>query len=77
MVTASTDIGSNGRIVLPKRVRDALDLKEGDTLFFENISDDELKLRVLRGEDEFLRKIRNPGQGKALDPKKLQEELWR
>lgn len=76
MVTASTDIGSNGRIVLPKRIRDALNLNEGDTLFFESISDDQLKLRVLRGEDEFLRTIKNPGQGKALDPEKLQEELW-
>lgn len=76
MVTSSTDIGTNGRIVLPKRIRDALDLKEGDTLFFEGISIDELRVKVLRGEDEFLRSIRNPGKGNALDPEKLKEELW-
>lgn len=76
MVRSWTDIGVDGNIVLPKRMRDALDLREGDRLLFEELSKDELRVKVLRGEDKFLRLIRNPGKGRALDPDKLKDELW-
>lgn len=76
MVTASTDIGTNGRVVLPKKIRDAMNLKEGDTLFFESVSDEEIRMRILRGKDEFIRVIQNPGKGKALNPDRLKEDLW-
>ncbi len=76
MVTASTDIGTNGRVVVPKKIRDAMGIKEGDTILFEKISDQEARLKVLRGEDEFLKAIHNAGKGRALDARKLKEELW-
>ena len=76
MVRSWTDIGVKGSIVLPKRIRDALDLREGDRLLFEELCKDELRIKVLRGEDEFLRSIRNPGKGRALDPDELKDELW-
>ena len=76
MVTASTDIGTNGRVVIPKKIRDAMNLKEGDTLFLESISNEEIRMRILRGKDEFIRAIQNPGRGRALDPGKLKEDMW-
>lgn len=76
MVTDSTNLGRNGRIVIPKRVRDALDIARGDTLLFEKVSEDEVRIRVARGEDTFLRSIRNPAVGKAIRPDRLKEELW-
>lgn len=76
MVIASTDIGTNGRLVVPKKIRDAMKLKEGDTILFEKISEQEARLKVLRGEDEFLKAIHSTPKGRALDPRKLKEELW-
>ncbi len=57
VVIDSADIGANGRLVIPKKIRDAMKIKEGDTMLFENISDQEARLKVLRGEDEFLKTI--------------------
>ena len=76
MVTASANLSTNGRVVLPKKIRDALGIKEGDTLFFEEVSEQEVRMKVLRGEDEFLKSIRNPAKGKGIDPARLKEELW-
>ncbi len=76
MVIASTDIGTNGRLVVPKKIRDAMKIKEGDTILFEKISDQEARLKILRGEDEFLKAIHSAEKGKALDTGKLKEELW-
>jgi len=76
MVTASADIGTNGRLVVPKKIREEMGIKEGDTLFFEVVSDAEFIVRVVKGEDEFLQVIRSPPEGRAMDPGKLKEELW-
>jgi len=76
MAIKTAEIGGNGRVVIPKNVRDDLGVKKGDTLLFENISKGELRVKVIKGEDPFLRIIRNPRKGKAIKPSKLKEELW-
>lgn len=76
MAIKTAEIGEDGRVVIPKNIRDDLGAKKGDTLLFENISKGELRVRVIRGEDPFLMIIRNPKKGKAIKPSKLKEELW-
>ncbi|ATZ60871.2 MAG: AbrB/MazE/SpoVT family DNA-binding domain-containing protein [Methanosarcinales archaeon Met12] len=76
MAIKTAEIRENGRVVIPKNVRDDLGVKKGDTLLFENISREELRVKVIRGEDSFLITIRNPKKGKAIKPSKLKEELW-
>ncbi|KXB04176.1 hypothetical protein AKJ48_03280 [candidate division MSBL1 archaeon SCGC-AAA261O19] len=76
MVVASANFGTNGRVVIPKKIRKALKIKEGDTLLFEKVSDRKVTVKIVRGEDEFVKSIHNPGEGKAIKPRRLKKELW-
>ena len=67
-------IGSRGRTTIPKTIRDAAGLREGDTIAFE-IEGDRLQVRkVIPGRHEYLHGL-GAMMGEWLSPE--DEEAWR
>ncbi len=67
-------IGARGRTTIPKAIREAAGLHEGDTITF-TIEGDHLMLhKVVRGRHEYLHGLREV-MGEWLSPE--DEEAWR
>jgi AbrB family looped-hinge helix DNA binding protein len=60
-------IDKAGRVVLPKLVRDALQINPGDSLELES-SDDQIALRPARGRARMYKKRRSLGSSRQLTP---------
>lgn len=55
MVIKQAKITSKGQVTIPAEVRDALGLREGDTVSFEVDSQDQAKLKAVRVGSPFAR----------------------
>ena len=67
-------IGARGRTTIPKNIRDAADLREGDVIAFEIDGDHLVVRKVVPGQNEYphgLSKL----MGEWLSPE--DEEAWR
>lgn len=62
MVQEKSKLTSKGQLTLPKAIRQALGVKEGDTVVFAVSSEGEVQLRPERGESCFA-KYRGVGLG--------------
>ncbi|EDP74821.1 AbrB/MazE/SpoVT family DNA-binding domain-containing protein [Hydrogenivirga sp. 128-5-R1-1] len=62
-------VGKRYQIVIPKEIRKALGIKEGDWVLFE-IEGDEIRVRKLRN---FL-ELEGSLKGKSLSPEEIREE---
>ncbi|MDE0388988.1 MAG: AbrB/MazE/SpoVT family DNA-binding domain-containing protein [Rhodospirillales bacterium] len=67
-------IGAHGRTTIPKSIRDAAGLHEGDTIAFEIEGDRLLVHKVVPGQDEYLHGL-GEVMGEWLSPE--DEEAWR
>ncbi len=62
MIQEKSKLTSKGQLTLPKAIRKALGVKEGDTLVFALSKEGEVQLRPERGESRFA-KYRGIGLG--------------
>ena len=67
-------IGARGRTTIPKAIRDAADLREGDVVAFAIEGDRLVVQKVMPGRDEYLRGL-GEVMGEWLSPE--DEEAWR
>ena len=69
-----TKIGARGRTTIPKSIRDAAGLHEGDVIAFEIEGDRLVVHKVVSGRDEYLHRV-GTMKGEWLSPE--DEEAWR
>ena len=67
-------ITSRGQITIPKTIREAADLREGDMIAFEIEGDRLVMRKVVPGRDEYLHGL-GEVMGEWLSPE--DEEAWR
>lgn len=67
-------IGARGRTTIPKTIREAAGLREGDLIAFKIEGDRLLLHKVVPGRDEYLHGV-NAMMGEWLSPE--DEEAWR
>lgn len=67
-------ITSRGQTTIPKRIREAFDLREGDVISFELEGDHLLVQKLLSGRDEYLQGI---GGGLSEWDSPEDENVWR
>ena len=67
-------IGARGRTTIPKTIREAADLREGDEITFEIEGDRLVVHKVVLGRDEYLHGL-GKVMGEWLSPE--DEEAWR
>lgn len=77
MVVKQAKVTSKGQVTIPAEVRDALRLREGDTVTFEVNDQDQAVFRAARVESPFARYAGalREDRGLDLDAKRIVEEL--
>ena len=75
MVVKQAKVTSKGQVTIPAEVRDALHLREGDTVTFEVDDQDQARLRAVRAESPFARYAGALREHRDLDAKRIVEEL--
>ena len=75
MITKQAKVTSKGQITIPAEVRDALGLREGDTVSFEVDSQDQAKLRAVRVGSPFARYAGALREDCGLDAQRIAEDL--
>ena len=75
MVIKQAKLTSKGQITIPAEVRDALGLREGDTVSFEVDSQDQAKLRAVRVGSPFAKYAGALREDRGLDAQRIVEDL--
>lgn len=75
MVVKQAKVTSKGQVTIPVEVREALHLREGDTVSFEVDDQDQARLRAVRAESPFARYASALREDRDLDAKRIVEEL--
>lgn len=75
MITEQAKITTRGQVTIPAEVRDALGLREGDTVAFEVDSQDQAKLRAVRVGSPFAKYAGVLRENRDLDAQRIAEDL--
>ena len=75
MVIKQAKVTSKGQVTIPAEVRDALGLREGDTISFEVDDQDQARLRAVRVGSPFARYAGALREDRGLDAEGVVAEL--